>query len=467
MDLRKDRALDQLAQSGNVAQFVSFAPGRGGAPEQTYSRVWNYTPNHCFSSEREALEVLLASSQDRSLNLRSFTPSDPRSREFIYGLKDTKTALGHLQRLTGEGLFVIANETVDVSDGGVSGVVEGGVIEFAPDDTPRCVEKSGTASFKFEDGIAILKTAYGFQPDFGDCNGHRIEFSIHPNARGFHRTHSLLWEREQVSTCDQRPILSWPNNFSRLVGDKVFGLLIANLVGMLVPRSLVISRRLRPFSFGHETGSRECWLRTCPTEQNPGRYSTVNKWVDPFALLSAEDPSHRAIASVISQDAVPACFSGAAITKKDGRLHIEGTMGTGDNLMLGRARPEQLPDRIVSDVQQINAQLRERLGPVRFEWVHDGTRVWIVQLHKGGTQSTSTIIVPGDPTEWATFRSDAGLEALRTLLADLPSHVGLKLEGEVGLTSHLADLARKSGRPTRIVRHKKASMSNLLFDLED
>lgn len=465
MDLRKDRSLDELAESGNVAQFVSFSPEREAGPEQTYSRVWRYPPNHRFVSPDAALRALLANSLDRSINLRSFTPDNPRSREFLYGLKDPEVALSQLHRLIEEGLFVIANETVDISDGGVSGVAEGGVIEFAPDDTPRCVEKPGTASFAFEDGLYVLRTVYGFRPEFPEIGGQRIEFSIHPRPRGYKRTHTLLWEREPVPTCAHKPALSWPNRFSRLIGDKVFGLLVADFIGVPVPRSLVISRRIRPFAFGQETGSFESWLRTCPAEQLPGLYTTTNKWVDPFALLAAEDPGHNAIASVISQAAVPARFSGAAITKKGGRLHIEGTAGPGEDFMVGRARPEPLPHPIVNDLGQMNQRLRDRLGPVRFEWVHDGERPWIVQLHKGATATTSTTIVPGEAAEWATFQTEAGLEALRALLAVLAPHVGLNLEGDIGLTSHLADLARKAGRPTRVIRRKDAS-PQLLFDID-
>lgn len=464
VEFRKDCSLDELAESGNVAQFVSFAPGYDAGPKQTFSRVWRYPPNHCFVSPTEAVQVLLANSPDGSINLRSFTPESPRSREFLYGLTDATVALAHLQRLIGQGLFVIANETVDISDGGVSGVIEGELIEFAPDDTPRCVEKPGTASFKFEDGVSILRAVYGFEPDVSERAGRRVEFSIHPKARGYKRTHTLLWESAPASGCVHQPALTWPNRFSRLFGDKAFGLLIANLVGVPVPRSLVISRRIRPFEFGEDTGSVECWLRTCPHEQDPGRYTTSSKWIDPFTLLAREDPDHEAIASVIAQAAVKAEFSGAAITRKDGRLHIEGIAGAGDEFMLGRAVPERLPENIVHDLQQINRSLRKRLGPVRFEWAHDGDRPWIIQLHVGATATTTTIIVPGEPSEWASFQSDAGLEALRELLVTLPLHVGLRLEGEVGLTSHIADLARKSGRPTRIIRYRKASPGQLVFN---
>jgi hypothetical protein len=270
-----------------------------------------------------------------------------------------------------------------------------------------------------------------------------------------------------VGTGDQKPSLSWPNRFSRLIGDKVFGLLIADLIGMRVPHSLVVSRRLAPFEFGRKTGSAETWLRTCPTEQVPGKYTTANRWIDPFVLLETEDPTHTAIASIISQAAVPAQFSGAAITKKDGQLYIEGRAGAGDNLMLGRARPERLPSQISADVEQANERLRDNLGPVRFEWVHDGKQVWIVQLHKGRTRSTSTTIVPGEAPDWAPFKSDLGLEALREFIAALPPKVGIRLEGEVGLTSHIADLVRKSRRPTKVVRTKASDKSGWLFDLEE
>src|SRR5438132_5653500 len=131
MNLRKDHCLDLLAESGTVAQFVSFAPASVRGTEQTHSRLRRYAHNHRFPTATDAIRVLLASSPDGSINLRSFTPDNPRSREFLYGISNAQTAIGHLNRLIAEGLFVIANETVDVSDGGVSGVIEADVIEFS------------------------------------------------------------------------------------------------------------------------------------------------------------------------------------------------------------------------------------------------------------------------------------------------------------------------------------------------
>jgi hypothetical protein len=191
MSFRKDRSLDELARVGNVAQFVSFAP----SADQQFSRVTGFEANHVFATNREAIEALLAASPEGTINVRSFEPQSPRSRDFRYGVPHADEALALVDRLTSEGLFVIANETVDVADGGVSGVIQGGVIEFAPDDTPRCVEKEGAVSLPVVLGLSILHTVYGFQPEVVDAGKGRLEFSIHPKPRGWKRTHTLMWER--------------------------------------------------------------------------------------------------------------------------------------------------------------------------------------------------------------------------------------------------------------------------------
>lgn len=182
MSFRKDRSLDELARIGNVAQFVSFAPEKGRAAQQ-FSRIAGYEPNQIFATNREAITSLLLSSPEGTINIRSFTPDSPRSRDFHYGIADADAAHAIAERLLSDGLFVIANETVDVSDGGVSGVVQGDVIEFAPDDTPRCVEKEGTASLPIRWGLSIIRQVYGFEPDIVDARKGRLEFSVHPKPR--------------------------------------------------------------------------------------------------------------------------------------------------------------------------------------------------------------------------------------------------------------------------------------------
>lgn len=445
---RKDESLDRLANLINVAQFVSFSPGR--KIKQEYSRVLGYSPNHVFSGLREAIDALMENSPENSLNVRSFTPEDPRSNEFLYGLTKGDEIEAAVNRISGMGLYVIVNETVDVNDGGVSGVCQGGTIEFAPDDTPRCVEKEGVASLPKSWAISMLEKIYGFPVavDIGD--EFRLEFSIHPKPRGWKNTHILGWELEDIGGVQIEPSISWPNRFSQLVGDKAFGLLIGAEIGVPVPRTTVISRRVAPFSFGGATGSPERWIRTCPREQVAGKFTTHHGWLDPFTLLAKEDPNGDQIASVLSQDAVPAKYSGALIVGADGKSIIEGRRGEGEALMQGTVLPEQLPGYITDSVMELYATAYEKLGPVRFEWVYDGDRTWIVQLHCGATETTASVLVPGEASQWRHFDVALGLEALRSELCDLQPDEGLLLIGQVGLTSHIADIVRKAGRPARL-----------------
>lgn len=449
MHLRKDKSLDELAETGNIAQFVSFVPTSSG-PKQAYARVAGHEPNAIFESSTQAIEALLVQSSEASVNVRSYTPENPRSREFVYGLKSVPEALAYLERLTAEGLHTIINETVDVEDGGVSGVAQDGIIEFAPDDTPRCVEKPGVASLPLDLGMELLETVYGFKPELGDQGG-RVEFSIHPRPRGWRRTHTLLWEREPDAGFSANAGLSWPNRFSRHIGDKVFGLLMAHLAGARVPKTLCISRRVAPFHFGQNTGTAETWIRTAPCQQEPGKFTTHRGWLDPYRLMAAEDPEGTRIASILSQQGVNAQFAGASIIDRSGQLVVEGVSGLGDEFMLGSKAPEELPAFVLRHLEKLHEELAATFGPVRTEWVHDGKRVWVVQMHKGATVSEADVLVPGDASHWMNFEVSNGLEALRHMLDDLDDDAGLRLVGQVGMTSHFADLVRKSGIPTRVV----------------
>lgn len=210
------------------------------------------------------------------------------------------------------------------------------------------------------------------------------------------------------------------------------------------------TRRIAPFSFGRDTGWNECWIRTAPQEQIPGLFTTHRGWLDPFTLLQSEDSSGEKIASVLSQEGIRPCYSGALIVGASGDTIIEGRAGTGDALMLGELTPQELPPAIIGDVRSLNAEAAGTLGPVRFEWVHDGEAAWIVQLHRGATESSSQSLTPGDANNWVEFRVDSGLAALRKVLAKLPQNTGLLLKGRVGLTSHVADVIRKAKVPSRM-----------------
>src|SRR5215218_1372575 len=119
--LFKDAVLDRLSDSANVAQFVSF----DAHVEQRYARIRGFAPNHKFPTAERAIAALLTASADASVNVRSFTPDNPKSREFIYGLRNLADAASAVSRLASTGLITIVNETVDVHDGGASGVALG------------------------------------------------------------------------------------------------------------------------------------------------------------------------------------------------------------------------------------------------------------------------------------------------------------------------------------------------------
>jgi hypothetical protein len=183
----------------------------------------------------------------------------------------------------------------------------------------------------------------------------------------------------------------------------------------------------------------------------PGKFSTYRGWVDPFALLHREDPDGAFLASVLSQSGVAPVYSGALITTADGMPLIEGRAGSGDVFMLGEASPEHIPDAIRSDVMSLYQQAKTALGAVRFEWVHDGSSAWIVQFHRGATVSTAERLTPGEAENWVLFDTKNGLEALRTVIAQLAPGTGLTVRGNVGLTSHIADVIRKAAVPAKMV----------------
>lgn len=442
----KDTILNELAEHHNVAQFVSF----GSDGVQRYSRVLGFNANHRFESLQEAIDALLASSSDRSVNVRSFVAAQPRSNEFIQNLCSVDDIVAHIRRLQSQGLTTIVNETIDVRDGGVSGVATPFTLEFAPDSTPRVVEEEGVARLPRDVGDRLLRSVYGFAPDTPTRSDLRLEFSIHPKRRGWMHKYTILWEKETLSEpiVPARP--TWPNRFSSFLGDKVYGLLIGHLVGLPVPFTTVVGRRFAPFTFGEETGEHEIWLRTAPSDRTPGKFTTNLGWIDPFILLNQEDALGNKISSILAQCAVKAVCSGAAITEADGNLRIEGVSGTGDDFMLTGIKTA-IPKVAEVAVKELNVQAAAVLGPVSFEWVFDGKRAWLVQLHVGKSASQGDIIYPGEPDEWIEFSAMNGLEELRTLVATLdPKRTGVRLIGSIGTSSHKGDLLRKAKVPSRL-----------------
>lgn len=446
----KDSVLHRLADTANIAQFVSFDP----AGQQRHARIRGYEVDHSFDSIGKAAEALLQASG--SVNVRSFEPDSAKSREFIYGLKHAAEVASAIGRLGAQGLYTIVNETIDVKDGGVSGVALGDVIEFAPGDTPRCVEPKNiaehgmVASLGKEVALRLLERVYGFEPDLRRYEStERVEFSIHPLRRGTLMDHTIVWEKEKVGEFDNLSPIVWPNRFSQFIGDKVFGLLLADVLGLPVPSTTVFPRSLPPFSFGTKTGTGEIWIRTSPAEQVPGRYTTCRGWSDPFKLMSDEDSDGTKIASILAQNGVDALYSGSLIVESNGGLLIQGVRGYGDQFMLGRVI-DDLPENVLEAVRDLYRQAANALGPIRFEWVYDGSAAWLVQLHQGATSSLGNTIYPGEASVFHRFDVTDGIEALRGLISHTNSDEGIVLVGRAGITSHLGDLLRKARIPSRI-----------------
>jgi hypothetical protein len=444
----KDEILDRLAAYGNVAQFVSFGPDL----KTRYSRIIGHPPNRGFNEPLAAIGNILSTAAEQKVNIRSFLPDNPQGNEFLYGLSETNLVLENLERLAKSGFYTIINETIDVNDGGVSGVLEGGIIEFSPGSTPRIVEHGRPASLPASEGLKLLQIVYGFRPELDFTRNYRVEFSIHPLRRGWRNGHTILWELEEVGDITLFPNIRWPNDFSEFIGDKVFGLLVAHVSGWRVPKTTVLSRSLMPFTFGDNTPSDISWVRTCPRKPIPGKFSTLRGWNDPFKLLADEDPTAVEIASVAIQSEVPPAYSGALLTSTEGDPIVEGVAGYGDSLMLGQKTPTQLPVAVEDRVRKLYDLLWHDLGSIRIEWVDDGNEVWVLQLQQEMAKSSGTVIVSGDAERFIEFEANAGLEELRGFIKSIQPKTGVILIGNVGMTSHMADVLRRAEIPSRLVR---------------
>jgi len=454
----KDEILFHISTVANVAQFISFAPGEN--IKLRFLRIRGFSPDHRFDSPEHAIKALLNESPARSINIRSFDPSRPKAGEFIYGEKNPDEIIYKVKRLARDGFYTILNETIDVKDGGVSGVSFAGLLEFSAEDTPKCVDKPGICTLPYELGTKLLKKVYGFKPDLEYPRNVRVEFSIHPFRQGYKKQHTIIWELEKFDEISYEAKISWPNRFSRYIGDKAFGLLIADILGFDVPSTLVIGRHIKPFELGKSTGTKEYWMRTSPPEPVPGHFKTIFGWVDPFKFIEEQDNEGDKLTSLLIQESVDFYFSGAALVGPTDDMIIEGVKGKGDKFMLGIQSPDvNLPESVQKGVKNALLKIKNILGPVKIEWVADKKKVWIVQLHllqkKNILQKRDDeyFIYPGKAKEFIRFNINQGLESLRELISEIKDReIGIELIGNVGVTSHFGDLLRRARIPSRIKR---------------
>lgn len=463
--LFKDKVLDHIACTSNVAQFVSFGPG--AELKQHYCRISGYEPNHFFNTPEEAVKTLLENATEKKVNIRSYSPEKPEGNPFIKQLESVESVMRELRVLAGEkNLYTIVNEVIDESDNGVSGVCYQGLIEFAPDTTPRCVDDPDieTAVFPFELGMKILEAVYGFEPDLRGREGARVEFSIHPKPQGWKQKNTIIWQSQQRPGKVISNIGLWPNAFSRMLGDKTYGLLVANFFGFLVPRTVVFNRRLFPFIFGKSTGSNEIVTRTSPAVKEPGYYPSRRGWFDPYDVLEGRvlKPEARKtnssyqpapLNSVLIQEAVPAIYSGRAkYSYEENKLLVSGVSGQGEDFMVGEG-DEELPLNIIGKVNITLNNIIKLIGPCSTEWVFDGRKIWILQLNiieasKADYEETSDL-------KWVRYDylNKNMLESFREKVHELiGTKSGVHVVGNVSPLSHLQEIAEKCNVPIKFTR---------------
>lgn len=449
----KDDVLFKISKFANVAQFISFSPGP--VPRQRFVRIKSVNSFTKLKAIDEGIKELIKSSPSGLVNIRSFDPHKPKRGIFIYGENDVKSVLTKINDLSRNGYYTIINETIDINDGGVSGVIYGGIIEFAPQDTPKCVDKPGICSMPAEIGIELLKKVYKFKPEIFFPTNVRVEFSIHPLRRGFKNRHTIIWEIERTYGGKYDVKINWPNRFSRFIGDKVFGLLIADLLGFNVPFTTVINRNVGVFTFGKSVGTKEYWLRTAPPEPVPGKYITVFGWRDPFKIMNEQDPEGKEISSMLVQESVDSEFSGAALIDKSNNIIVEGVRGRGDKFMMGLEAPyNKLPENVVATVRANLLKIKSLLGSAKIEWAFNKGLVWILQLHLIHDEHIKYLLIPGNVKKFIKFDISEGIESLRMLIEKLKdTNNGIEIIGNVGICSHYGDLLRRYKIPS-FITHK-------------
>ena len=72
---------------------------------------------------------------------------------------------------------------------------------------------------------------------------------------------------------------------------------------------------------------------------------------------------------------------------------------------------------MLADVRALAETARQQLGPVRLEWVHDGSQAWVVQLHIARQFfAGASIVSAGEADRWLDFEVADGLDSLRELV---------------------------------------------------
>lgn len=105
--------------------------------------------------------------------------------------------------------------------------------------------------------------------------------------------------------------------------------------------------------------------------------------------------------------------------------------------MLAATPKEVVPAAVHHQVAKLHEAIVGHLRSVKFEWVWDSRRVWLVQLHHRRKGVSEDVIYPGETAEQVVFdpglydREDV-LEKLRDLVSEIRGkNIGVIVTGDV------------------------------------
>ena len=460
MSTHKSWVLNDIAymKNGNVAQFVSFDDKGKVEYYSLKEDVWE--PD--YRNKALLLNNLLKYATYGKVNIRTYKLDDNMSHPFIQNLSTIDEIYSYLEKFKEQKLYTIVSETVVTNDGGVSGIMDSDIVEFAPGITPRDIENLSSieiAKLPREMGCAILECIYGTTlAPFKYEKNKRIEFSTHPKPIGSSNNNKLFWQIDKSTAHIDAPDICWPNSFSKMIGDKTYGLMVAYFLGFNVPCTTVYNKndRVPNFTFGRYTKSKKVWTRSCPSESQPGKYPTFPKYVksSKFFKLCGDYPD---MVACIHQDEVNAKYSGGMIIDRDYNVWIDGVKGFGDHFMMGDVNNTiQLPDKIYKLVKVVGLELSRKINnSIKVEWVVDhNNEFWVLQLRVDDSVKACSTIVDvecfGNYVEYDPL-GDTGLIKLRKLVDDIKdTGDGIVVKRKIGITSHVADILRKNKIPSYV-----------------
>lgn len=455
----RDERMRLIGEHFNVAAFVSFDC-------EMNVRLVSLPPSAPLpgSDHASLIKELIRCSPSNAVNVRLFRFGTSTGARMHTNLKCPDAVANLVRTCLGVQDYAIVSEAIPVNDGGVSGVVSAGVMEFLHGVTPRFVDQPQDIDFPqftADVGARFLAAIYGSDVSFSFPKHIRVEFSAHPNPVGIRGTRMVIWDAYKVmNPAREAPKSYWPNAYSEWIGDKLYGELAAWSSGFKVPETkgflhpcitnhdgTVLSRWTPPagITFGKSTGSQNVWLRSSPSRRRPGHYPTRRSSKSPLSFLMEVDPIGLEVRSCLRQQEVEAHYSGAAIGSRESVL-VEGVIGDGSEFMMGKRPPTNLPPSVLGMVEEVAHDLVASFGDNRFEWAVDGSGVWILQVNPCETPQRSSIPLEIDGYRYIDFDPDEGLDCLQAVIElTRTTEATVRLSRNVGLTSHVIELLNSRG----------------------